>query len=100
MSTNRRRELMRRRKCCVEGSFADAANNHGFKRTRWRGRWRVKIGNLLIATIQNLRKLLKYSRKLTQTAVMALSGAVLPQTSTVILPNRALLLTSRALLPL
>jgi hypothetical protein len=31
---------------------------------------------------------------------MALSGAVLPQTSTVILPNRALLLTSRALLPL
>jgi len=28
-----------RRKWLMEGSFADAANNHGFKRSRWRRLW-------------------------------------------------------------
>jgi len=58
-SKMRRRLLMRRRKIRAEGSFADASNNHGYKRARWRRRWRVQIQNLLIATIQNLRKLMK-----------------------------------------
>jgi hypothetical protein len=43
----------------AEGSFADAANNHGFKRARWRGIVKVQIQNLIIAATQNLRKLLK-----------------------------------------
>jgi len=47
----------RRRKYWMEGSFADAANNHGLKRARWRGLWRQRIQDLLIATCQNLRKL-------------------------------------------
>jgi len=43
----------------MEGSFADATR-HGFKRARWRRLWRVQIQNLLIAAVQNMRKLLKY----------------------------------------
>jgi transposase len=45
----------RRRKHLMEGSFADAANAHGFKRARWRGLWRQQIQNHLIAACQNLR---------------------------------------------
>jgi len=47
----------KRRQHWMEGSFADAANNHGLKRSRWRGLWKQIIQNLLIATCQNLRKL-------------------------------------------
>ena len=43
----------------MEGSFADAANNHGFKRSRWRGLWRQQIQDWLIAAVQNLRILMK-----------------------------------------
>ena len=49
----------RRRKHLLEGSFADASNNHGFKRARWRGLWRQKIQDHLIAACQNLRILLR-----------------------------------------
>jgi hypothetical protein len=42
----------------MERSFADAANRHGFKRARWRGLLRQSIQDLLIATVQNLRKLI------------------------------------------
>jgi hypothetical protein len=44
----------------MERSFADAANCHGLKRSRWRGLWRQAIQDLLIATVQNLRKLLRH----------------------------------------
>jgi len=54
-----RKRLMARRKYKAEGSFADAANNHGFKRSRFRGIEKTKIQNLMIAAIQNLRKLLR-----------------------------------------
>jgi len=53
----------RRRKHIMEGSFADAANNHGFKRARWRGLWRQQIQDWLIAAVQNLRILLKRGGK-------------------------------------
>lgn len=54
-----RKRLMVRRQIRVEGSFADAGNNHGYKRARWRGLSNMTIQNLLIAAIQNLRKLLR-----------------------------------------
>ena len=54
---------MGRRRAVVEGSFADAANNHGFKRSRWRGLEHMTIQNLLIASIQNLRKLIASSSR-------------------------------------
>ena len=48
----------------MEGSFADASNNHGFKRARWRRLWRQQIQDWLIAAVQNLRILLKKGAKL------------------------------------
>jgi len=45
----------RRRKHLMEGSFADAANHHGFKRSRWRRLRNQRIQDLLIACCQNLR---------------------------------------------
>jgi len=62
LSRGRRKRLMARRKAKAEGSFADAANNHGYKRARWRGQLRMEMQNLMIAAIQNLRKLLRYTR--------------------------------------
>lgn len=50
----------RRRKHLIEGSFADAANNHHFKRSRWRGLTRQKIQDFLIAAAQNIRMLLRH----------------------------------------
>jgi hypothetical protein len=51
---------LKRRQHLMERSFADAANCHGLKRARWRGLWRQAIQDLLIATVQNLRKLLRH----------------------------------------
>jgi transposase len=55
----------RRRQWAMEGSFAESANNHGLKRSRWRGLWRQKIQDWLIATVQNLKILIR-SRKRVQ----------------------------------
>jgi transposase len=61
LSKYERRRLLNRRKCKAEGSFADAANNHGFKQARWRGLVKMAIQNLLIAAVQNIRKLLRHT---------------------------------------
>lgn len=52
------RKDRQRRQAVMEQSFADAANNHGFKRSRWRRLWRQQIQDYLIAAIQNIRILL------------------------------------------
>src|SRR5438094_10296791 len=44
----------------MERSFAAAANNHHFKRARWRRLWRQQIQDYLIAAIQNMRILLAH----------------------------------------
>jgi transposase len=49
-----------RRHHLMERSFADAANNHHFKRARWRRLWRQQIQDYLIAAIQNVRILLAH----------------------------------------
>jgi len=54
-----RRRMMGRRKYRAEGSFTDAANRHGYKRARWRGLKWMTIQNLIIATVQNSRKLVR-----------------------------------------
>lgn len=52
------RKDRRRRQHLMEGSFADAANNHGLKRARWRRLWRQQIQSSLIAICQNIRLLI------------------------------------------
>lgn len=69
-----RKRLLIRRMYKAEGSFADAANNHGFKRARWRGLAKMKIQNLMIAAIQNLRKLLNCSGNNNRKIVNAMSN--------------------------
>jgi hypothetical protein len=68
-----------RRQVLVEGSFADAANNHGFKRSRWRRLWRQQIQDWMIAAIQNVRILMKRTvgkSKAVQMAVIGLGGGL------------------------
>jgi transposase len=59
ISSSLRKYLLGRHKYKAEGSFADATNNHGFKRARWRGIGAMAIQNFMIAAIQNLRKLMR-----------------------------------------
>ena len=61
----------------MEGSFADAATHHGFKQARWRRLWRQWIQDLLIATVQNLRILVRHaSRRVRGACLQALGQAV------------------------
>jgi len=53
------RYSLKRRRQVMERSFADAFNNHGAKKARWRGLGRQKIQSWLIAAVQNLRILLR-----------------------------------------
>jgi hypothetical protein len=61
-----------RRQHVMERSFADAANNHGSKRARWRRQWRQQIQSWLIAAIQNLRLLINQGGKGGRRATAAL----------------------------
>ena len=47
----------RRRRHLMEGSFAQSANRHHFKRARWRRLWRQQIQDWLIAAVQNVARL-------------------------------------------
>jgi hypothetical protein len=53
------RKDRQRRWHLMEGSFAQAANSHHFKRARWRRMWRQQIQDWLIAAVQNIAKLCK-----------------------------------------
>lgn len=52
-------EKMRERRWKVEGIFAEAKNNHGLSRAKYRGRKKVQIQAFMTATIQNIKRLLK-----------------------------------------
>jgi transposase len=60
LPVSQRRRLQGRRRHLCEGSFADATNNHGYKRAHWRGGIWVEIQNLMIATTQNIRKYIRH----------------------------------------
>jgi transposase len=66
----------RRRKHLAEGSFADAANNHHFKRSRWCRLWRQQIQDYLIAAIQNVNILLRHVGRSGRMAAAALAATV------------------------
>jgi transposase len=74
--------LMARRRTVAEGSFAEAHTRHSHRRCRWRRRWRVQIQACLVATAQNLKKLVRAGRR---RAAAALAG--LAARATLRLPN-------------
>jgi len=57
----------RRRRHLMEGSFAQSANCHGCKRSRWRRLWRQQIQDWLIAACQNVKTLISAIRPGPQT---------------------------------
>jgi transposase len=63
-----------RRRHLMEGSFADATNNHHFKRARWRRLWRQQIQDYLIAACQNVRILLRHGGEGHVANLIALPG--------------------------
>jgi hypothetical protein len=70
------RRNRKRRQHLIERSFADAANNHHFKRARWRRLWRQQIQDYLIAAIQNVRILLAHQTP-KRSAIAALTASSL-----------------------
>jgi transposase len=55
----RARALLARRKSVAEGSFAEAHVRMNHRHCRWRRRWRVQIQCYLMATVQNVKKLIR-----------------------------------------
>lgn len=52
---------IRTRQHLMERSFA-RAGRYGFERARWRGLWRVRIQEYLIAAVQNIETLIRHAR--------------------------------------
>lgn len=80
MSLAARRDRARRRHL-MERSFADASNNHHFKRARWRRLWRQQVQDYLIASIQNVRILLTHQNGKKSAAAALVAPARLIKTS-------------------
>ena len=70
----------KRRQHLMEKSFADATNNHHFKRARWRRLWRQQIQDYLIAAIQNVRILLANQNPKYSVAAALVAPAMLSET--------------------
>jgi len=66
----------RRRQHLMEGSFGRAANEHGFKRSRWRRLWRQQIQDWLIAAVQNVKLLLRAGAKRVEGGGVAVRAVV------------------------
>jgi transposase len=66
----------KRRQQLMEQSFADATNNHHFKRARWRRLWRQQVQDYLIAAIQNVRILLAHGRSKRGVAAVVALGEI------------------------
>ncbi|HEX9046854.1 MAG TPA: IS1182 family transposase [Verrucomicrobiae bacterium] len=66
----------RRRQHLMEGSFAQAANEHGFKRARWRRLWRQQIQDWLIAAVQNIKILLRGGKKAASDGIVTILGQI------------------------
>jgi hypothetical protein len=51
------KQKMSERRWKIEGLFAEAKDNHGLARAKYRGRAKVQIQAYLTATVQNLKRL-------------------------------------------
>jgi len=65
-STKEAKRNRDRRKWRMEGSFAQSANLHGFKRSRWRRLWRQRIQDHIICAIENVKILISNAPKRTR----------------------------------
>lgn len=54
---------LKRRMWLMEGSFAQSANLHGFKRSRWRRLHRQRIQDHIICAVQNMKILISKANK-------------------------------------
>jgi len=64
---------LKRRQHLMERSYA-YGKRFGYKRARWRALWRVSIQQLLVATVQNLKKISQYGNLESKT-----EGMVIPR---------------------
>jgi transposase len=62
LHTAQAREDIRRRKAWIEGVIGDAKSHHGLSRARCRGLTAMTIQALLVASVQNIKKLAAYWR--------------------------------------
>jgi IS5 family transposase len=62
---------LKRRQHLMERSYA-YGKRFGYKRARWRALWRVSIQQLLVATIQNLKKMSQYGKLESKTEGMVI----------------------------
>ncbi len=65
----------RRRMTLIEGSFGQAAQNHHFKRARYRRLWRQSIQDHLIAAAQNVKKIIQRASRTGLAAVLTVAAA-------------------------
>ncbi len=56
------RALMKKRKTIVEGSFADAKENHGMRKAKYRGLVKVQEQSFMTAIAQNIKKMVRVDR--------------------------------------
>jgi transposase len=68
----------RRRQHLMEGSFAAAANDHGFKRARWRRLHNQRIQDYLIGACQNIRIFMRNGRLKPAAAMAAVQNQPAP----------------------
>jgi len=66
------RQDIKLRQHFMEGSFGNSAR-YGYKRSRWRGLWRVKIQDYLVAIIQNITILIRHGTKVKMAKIIALA---------------------------
>ena len=64
----------KRRQWFQERNFAEAATEHGFKRARWRGLEKQTIQDQIIASIQNLKILIRKAGFISTRLIAALEG--------------------------
>jgi len=65
------RQDIKLRQHFMEGSFGNSTR-YGYKRSRWRGLWRVKIQDYLVAIVQNITILINHGTRVKMAEVIAL----------------------------
>lgn len=74
--TRQARRDRRRRMTLLKGSFGQAAQNHHFKRARYRRLWRQSIQDHLIAAVQNIKKIVEHARSGGNATIFAVKSVV------------------------